>query len=201
MTDNVAMERLLERLLAANWDDDEAEERHAKSRARLANEFLRRMAVWGDALGVERGWPFLKLALTFDPSIEVEPLWLERLEAAVGHGLGVATKEVVTDMFRWVALDDRPEQRFPTLDDPYEPMVQLLERGGEFVTDKGTIELTYTAVFLRTRAERSVQPPFAIDPASLTAVDEAERARVADSRAKTPVKHAGAKAEHDVEER
>ncbi|TDW18951.1 hypothetical protein [Kribbella kalugense] len=86
---------------------------------------------WADALGVPGQWPFFDLAVMFDPSVENNPVWMERLEADSGHKLWTRSRQVVADMFRWASLGDRPKERFPEFDDPYEPMIQLLERGGE----------------------------------------------------------------------
>ncbi|MGW7683516.1 hypothetical protein ACWGID_22455 [Kribbella sp. NPDC054772] len=87
MTDTAACQRLLERLVAARWDDQEAEDLHQTSRGALASEFFRRKAVWANALGITQLWPLAEVALAFDPSLETDPVWLERLEAAVGHEL------------------------------------------------------------------------------------------------------------------
>ena len=108
LTDLVACQRLLARLAAAKWDDDEAEDRHAASRGRLAVEYLRRTAAWADALGVPTEWPFFDLAVVLDPSVETDPVWMDRLEADSGHKLWTLSREVVTDIFRWASLGDRP---------------------------------------------------------------------------------------------
>lgn len=185
-----ACERLLARLVAANWGDDEAEERHAASRRLLAQEYLRRMATWADALDVPSQWPFLDLAVVFDPSVETDPAWIERLEADSGHQLWMRSRQVVTDMFRWASLGDRPRGRFPEFDDPYEPMVQLFERGGDIWPGHGSIEFYAGSVPYRTISERLTQPPFPIDAATLNEVDEKERISLADSHARMAAKRA-----------
>lgn len=184
MTDTTACERLLARLVAANWDDDEAEDRHASSRGRLAVEYLRRMAVWADALGVPRQWPFFDLAKVFDPSVENDPVWMERLEADSGHKLWTRSRQVVADAFRWASLGDRPKERFPEFDDPYEPMIQLFERGGDIWPGHGSIEFYLGSVPYRSIAERLSQPPRPIDPATLDSLDEDYRIRAEESRAR-----------------
>jgi hypothetical protein len=183
VTDTAACERLLARLVAANWDDDEAEDRHAASRGRLAVEYLRRTAAWADALGVPTEWPFFDLAVVLDPSVETDPVWMERLEADSGHKPWTLSREVVTDMFRWASLGDRPKERFPEFDDPYEPMIQLLERGGEIWPGHGSIEFYLGSVPYRGIADRQSQPPLPIDAATLDALDEDYRIRAEESRA------------------
>ncbi|TDO66549.1 hypothetical protein EV651_104116 [Kribbella sp. VKM Ac-2571] len=190
MTDTEACERLLARLAAVRWDDHEAEERHAKSRGLLALEYLRRMAIWADALGVPRRWPFFDLAVVFEPSVETDPTWLQRLEAGVGRELGSLTEQVLTDMFRWASLGDHPKERFPDFDDPYEPMVQVFERGGEIYPGHGFIELLAAPVPYRRITERLTQPPFPIDRATLDEVDENERLRTEKSLTRQAAKRA-----------
>ncbi|WP_427884954.1 hypothetical protein ACQHIV_22505 [Kribbella sp. GL6] len=182
MTDRAACERLLARLKAARWDDDEAEKLHETSRRQLASEFFRRKAVWANALGVTERWPFADLALLVDPSVETDPVWLADLETAVGHKLQVMVRDVVTDMFRWVSLGDRPRERFPELDDPYEPMVQVFERGGEFWQGQSGIELPIAGVSYGGLEFRLGQEPIAIDASALAALDERDRIEVEKAR-------------------
>ena len=200
MTDLVACERLLARLAAAKWDDDEAEDRHVASRGRLAVEYLRRMAVWADALGLPGQWPFFDLAVVFDPSVENDPVWMERLEADSGHKLWTLSRKVVTDMFRWASLGDLPKERFPEFDDPYEPMIQLLERGGEIWPGHGSIEFYLGSVPYRGIADRLSQPPRPIDPATLDALDEDYRIRSEESRARAAAQRAAQSAQPPTRE-
>lgn len=183
MTDTAACERLLERLIAARWDDQEAEDLHQRSRGALAAEFFRRKAVWANALGITRLWPYADIALAFDPSLETDPVWLERLEAAVGHELAPLVRKVVTDMFGWASLGDRPRRRFPDFDDPYEPMVQVMELGGEFWQGQGGIELPIGMVAHGSLGERLAQAPIAIEAADLARLDEADRTELERARA------------------
>jgi hypothetical protein len=187
---DAACERLLERLVAANWEDEDAEDRHVRSRGRLAVEYLRRTAVWADALGVPQQWPFLDLAVAFDPSVEDDPVWMERLEAESGHKLWTRSRQVVGYAFRWASLGNRPKERFPDFDDPYEPMIQLLERGGEIWPGHGSIEFYLGSVPYRSIAERLSQPARPIDPATLDSLDEDYRVRAEESRARVAAERA-----------
>ncbi|MFD7154883.1 hypothetical protein ACFV9C_09805 [Kribbella sp. NPDC059898] len=195
MTDTAACERLLARLVEAGWDDEDAEDRHAASRGQLAVEYLRRMAVWADALGVPAQWPFFDLAVVFDPAVETDPVWVQRLESGSGHELWEMSRKIVPDMFRWAALGDRPQQRFPDLDDPYEPLIQLFERGGEIWPGHGSIEFYLSSVPYRGIADRLSQPPLPIDPATLDALDEAYRIKAEESVAEAAARRAQRAAE------
>ncbi|MFD7154707.1 hypothetical protein ACFV9C_08920 [Kribbella sp. NPDC059898] len=191
MTDRAACERLLARLKAARWDDDEAEKLHETSRRHLASEFFRRKAVWANSLGVTERWPFANLALLFDPSVETDPVWLEELETAVGHKLQLVVRDVVTDMFRWVSLGDRPRERFPELDDPYEPMVEVFERGGEFWQGQSGIELPIAGVTYGSLEFRLAQEPIPIDAEILATLDDKDRVQLEKSRARAAAERAG----------
>lgn len=190
MTDIAACERLLSRLVAANWDDDDAALHRAASRGLLAAEYLRRTAVWADALAVREKWPFFDLAVTFEPAVVSDPVWMQRLEAHIGHRLGTLSTKVTTDMFRWASLGAQPNERFPTFEDPYEPMVQLFERGGEIWPGHRELEFYAGSVPFRSIAERMTQPPFPIDAASLEEADEKERIRTEEALARRAAKRA-----------
>ncbi|HZX09072.1 hypothetical protein, partial [Kribbella sp.] len=178
-------ERLLARLVKAKWGDDEAEQRHETSRRQLASEFFRRKAVWANALGITERWPFSNIALAFDPSVETDPAWVERLEADSGHELdNPLVRKVVTDMFRWVSLGHRPYERFPEFDDPYEPMVQVFERGGEFWNGQAGIELPIAGVVYGSLGDRLAQAPIPIDAATLAELDEQDRIELERVRAR-----------------
>lgn len=172
MTDTAAAERMVERLLAVTWDD-EAAYAHQRSRGRLTREFLRRTAQWAQALGVPEQWPFGDLAGALDPEVAVEPALLAKLEidaATVGaypirpaHGAAIV---------RWAALGDLPRHRFPQLDDPYEPLLALFDRGGGYLQYNGFIELGYGAFPKLSAAERAELEPLPIDEATLNALDQ-----------------------------
>lgn len=91
--------------------------------------------------------------------------------------------KVVTDVFGWASLGDRTTERFPTFEDPYEPMVQLFERGGEIWPGHRKIEFYGGSLPFRGIADRLDQAPFEIDAVSLDEIDEEECIRAEQSRA------------------
>lgn len=172
MTDNVAAEGVLSRLLAVKWDDDEAAFEHQSSRGRLTQEYLRRAALWARALGAEDGWPFFDIAAGVEPGVRADPALVEQLIGNSGYALGHPTVRLVAEgALHWAALGDLPRQRFADLDDPYEPMLVLFERGGGFITANGFVELDYGAVPIRTLAERVAQEAKPIDTVTLDELD------------------------------
>ncbi|MEV0285213.1 MULTISPECIES: hypothetical protein [unclassified Kribbella] len=171
MTDTVAAERMVARLLAVQWDDD-AVYRHQRSRGLLIREFVRRTAQWAQALGAKEGWPFGDLARALDPEVSVDPALLAKLEIdAATAGINPIRPEHAAAIVRWAALGDLPRQRFPELDDPYEPLLALFDRGGGYSQANGFIEIGYGAFPKLSVAERAELEPLAIDPATLDALD------------------------------
>ena len=73
---------------------------------------------------------------------------------------------------RWAALGDLPGQQFPGLEDPYEPMLTLLERGGGFARGHGGIELGFGSMVIGSLTERAAQEPKPIDQTTLNQLDE-----------------------------
>ncbi|WP_433002940.1 hypothetical protein [Kribbella sp. CA-294648] len=171
MTDTVAAERMVDRLVAVEWDEAAARA-HRRSRGRLAREFLRRTAQWALAVGAEEGWPFSDLAGALDPELVVDPALLAKLEIdATTVGLFPVRPAHAAVIVRWAALGDLPRQRFPELDDPYEPLLSLLGRGGGYSVSKGFIELGSGSFPIRSLADRAALEPLPIDEATLDMAD------------------------------
>ena len=81
--------------------------------------------------------------------------------------------EIGAAIVRWAALGDLPRQRFPELDDPYEPMLALFDPAAvpTRLSHPGFIELGSGTFPIRSLAERAVLDPVPIDAASLDALD------------------------------
>jgi hypothetical protein len=172
VTGTAAAERMVDRLSAVRWDEAAAYE-HRRSRSRLTREFLRRTAQWAQAVGAEKGWPFSDLASALDPEVDVDLALLDRLEIDVtsGESFPIPAK-MGANIVRWAALGDLPRQRFPQLDDPYEPLLALFDRAGAYTVSNGSIELGYGSFPIKSVAERAEMEPRPIDEATLDALDE-----------------------------
>jgi hypothetical protein len=171
VTDTAAAERMVERLVAVKYDDDAAYD-HRRSRARLTREFLRRTAQWALTVGAREGWPFSDLAAAVDPTVTVDQELLGRLEVDPSSGDAFPIRpEMAAILVRWAALGDEPRQRFPNLDDPYEPLLALFERGGGYSLANGFIELGYGSFAIQSPEERAGLEPMPIDAASLDQLD------------------------------
>ncbi|GAB2615624.1 hypothetical protein [Kribbella endophytica] len=170
-SDTAAAERVTERLLAVTWDDDAAY-RQQSSRFRLTREFLRRTAQWAQALGAEDEWPYGDLAVRLDPTVEIDPVLAEKLRFdPATAGPFPVPESMRLAIVRWATLGELPRQRFPELDDPYEPLLALFERGGAYTIGPGEVDLGYGAYPLRNLADRAGLEPMPIDEATLDALD------------------------------
>ncbi|MFI7065462.1 hypothetical protein ACIBL3_31005 [Kribbella sp. NPDC050124] len=171
VTDMAAAERMAERLLAVKWDGEAAFAQQL-SRARLTGEFLRRSARWALAVGAEESWPFGDLAGAVDPEVAVDPALLARLEPDESSADPYPVRtDIATAIVRWAALGDLPRQRFPELEDPYEPLLALFDRGGGYALGPGQIELGGIAFPIRSVTVRAELRPEPIDAESLDALD------------------------------
>lgn len=172
MSDAAAAERMVDRLVAVTWDEEVAYA-YRESRGRLAGQFLRRTALWIQALGSESASPFADLATALDPAVSVDPKQLARMEIAPATcGMYPIRPETGANIARWAALGDLPRQRFPHLDDPYEPLLTMYDRGGGCMPYNGFLELGYGAYPIRSVADRAALDSLPIDEASLNALDE-----------------------------
>jgi hypothetical protein len=171
--------RMLARLQALNWHDEDDFE-YRKSRSGLMREYLRRAAWWAQELHVTDEWPFFDIAAHIAPSVHISPSDVEELEGLEKGNLGSGpVKTSVYAAVRWATMLDTPGVDLPALDDPFEPLVMMYERGGGFVTEKGFIELNLASVRIRGwRDHLSSDQIIPLDPAVLDQLDEAERRKL-----------------------
>lgn len=140
------------------------------SHAALVREYLRRMALWAEALRCEGEWPFFDVAAVIeggrttgaiDPDLQFAPL----------PGLGGAFRAALAAAVHFAEIAERPEARMHGLPDPYEPLIRLFERGGTMATEHGMI-YTGTVGFPRKPFQPATGPALvAFDDATLDALD------------------------------
>ncbi len=158
--------RMAGRLASVDWDGDME---RARSRVALMGEFLRRSALWADALGGSR-WPFFDVASLVDPSVRADDDLVARARG------GTALQDaVVADTVAWAlhfaALRDAGVI-LPELPDPFEPLVVMYERGGGFSRHTGLfVQVDVANSPIGDRADRAARQPLVMDPAELDALD------------------------------
>lgn len=171
MTPDEAVHAMADRLSAIDW-----ERRGDKtwSKAALLKEYFRRAAQWAAAYDCDTSVPFYDIAACVDPSVRagqdaVHDV-LERVEAG---GRNVA--RIAPVILHWAALRATPGVDLPgELEDPFEPLILLFERGGGFHTENGEVDLEWKSVRMAGWRDRADDPPMAGFAAD--ALDEIDRA-------------------------
>ncbi|MEU8002760.1 hypothetical protein AB0B66_16520 [Catellatospora sp. NPDC049111] len=172
--------RLVGRLDGVVWDESLD---HNGSRIRLMQEYLRRSALWARALGCTDHWPFFDIASFVDPSARVD----EQTALAVRRRMGAGGARPLDAMIVRYILDFSVLESWPDgLPDPFEPLLQVYERGGPFDREAGRVYIGSAVGILEGTWEKYIaRPPLGeLGPAALDALDEAwsarrERARLA----------------------
>ena len=128
--------RTADRIKALTWTYREKE---TELRVRLMTDFLRRSALWAKAFAAPT-WPFPDLAAAVDSDVRVpEDVLAQALETVPEHPSVV--RMVLTNALHFAALQDARAD-LPDLPDPYEPLLEMLERGEGFGVDgTGRIEV------------------------------------------------------------
>ncbi|MFF4650880.1 hypothetical protein [Streptomyces sp. NPDC001380] len=163
---------MAERLFAIEWADTEAAFVHDWSRVLLMREYLRRAALWVQAYGIDDSWPFFDLAAHIDPTVRAAPELVARMEEALDGRVGLPLAyNSCFHATHWAALQDARE--LPALDDPFEPLITLFERGGGFGTENRSADFTLAMVPFRTWEHHvASEPVVTLDPAVLDRLDQ-----------------------------
>jgi hypothetical protein len=164
---------LMKRILAVAWTDSNAADEHAASRSRLMREYLRRAALWADALGGPESWPVFDVAARVDPSVRADAEVVKQLDEFLeDHVPGTTTRAACRAALHWAALRDASQTPLVDLDDPFEPLIMLFERGGGFFVEKGVIDFLFIPVRVgRWQDHVSAEPIVQLDPVALDALD------------------------------
>ena len=165
--------RTAERLLAVDWSGDLGWD-HVRSRVQLMREYLRRAALWAEAVDCTDRWPFFDIAACVDPSVRADGVLEDRLSKNFERNpVWPDVKDTSIWALRWAALRAAPGSKLPDLEDPFEPLILLYERGGGFNTAHGRIEINLVALPPRDWSEHlSSQPVVALDRSTLDKLDD-----------------------------
>ncbi|WP_405365627.1 hypothetical protein [Kitasatospora sp. NBC_00039] len=169
---------VLDRLQAAPWGDWDLAYSHARSRAHLMSEYLRRSACWANAFGAEKLWPFFDIGQHIDPTVRAAPDVMAELDEFVDSTIGRRTlEETCRGAVHWPAFCRETTVDVPNLPDPYEPLLLMFERGGGFYVEE-MIELDGIAIPLRRLSDYlSSAPAVTLDLTTLDALDAVDTAR------------------------
>ncbi|UQU67764.1 hypothetical protein COUCH_16450 [Couchioplanes caeruleus] len=157
MTPDEAVQAMADRLRAVDY---ERRGDKAWSKAALLREYFRRAARWADAYDCDTRSPFFDIAQCVDPSVRADQTVIDSLVRDVSSGTRNAITRVAPFILHWAALRAAPAVTVPPeLEDPFEPLILLFERGGGFHTENGEVNLEYLAAPLRGWRERAGTPP------------------------------------------
>lgn len=157
---------LAHRLRSVDWAGDFS---RTRSRVKLMQEYLRRASWWAQRLDRTPEWPFFDIAEAVDPAVRADP----ELVARTTEGLGWYAKRVVAWALHFAELRTLAPQKLPDLDDPFEPLIVLFERGGDFTTANGRIEVDLAQLPPKSWVDYRIAEPFVApdDAAALDALD------------------------------
>jgi hypothetical protein len=167
---------ILARLSAVDWDEVALDRRW--SRVALMREYLRRAALWARELDAEGAWPFFDIAALIAPGLEPPRELAEELETLLYERVGWPTVQTCCRAaLRWAALLDSGRPIPVGLPDPYEPLLLVFERGGEFYIEHVFIELDGASIMQKPMAYYVSDEPVlaSLDPDYLDELDASER--------------------------
>lgn len=167
--------RLATRLEAVVWRENYD---HAYSRMRLMREYLRRSALWARALGVPEDWPFFDIAEVVDPAVQLDPNFAERFEQGL---MERGAREQHREYCLWALRFSELGSVRQDLPDPFEPLVQVYERGGVFGMEAGTINFVHGLIVSRRSIDEYLKPDLHYDLSdeALARIDAKWQAEVA----------------------
>ena len=120
----------LERIKLINWEPNDL---RAASHIALLKEYLRRASLWAKALDCADQWPFFDVAAQIDPSLRCDEAKVEALERHLAPFAVSRTVRRLCEWFvHWAVVKHSPKVTQMALPDPYEPLILLYERGGDF---------------------------------------------------------------------
>ncbi|MEV6306752.1 hypothetical protein AB0M02_45655 [Actinoplanes sp. NPDC051861] len=160
MTPDEAVRGMAARLCVIRW---ERQGDKAWSKAALLKEYFRRAAQWSDEYGCDSRSPFFDIAACVAPAVRADQSVVDNLleRIAAGRG-GWNVKQVAPYILHWAALSATPGAGLPpALDDPFEPLIVMFERGGGFHTENGEVNLEWKSVRLSGWRDRAGDPPMA----------------------------------------
>lgn len=165
----------LSRLLAVDWEVHFMTSLgYARSRARLMSEYLRRAAWWVQELDGTSKWPFFDIVGRWAPEVHTLPELAEQLETLIHSSVGWQGGACRAAL-RWAAMLDAGISLPPHLEDPFEPLLLMFERGGGYTACGGFIDLGGSSVLQKTwRHHLSTEPVVSLDQATLDALDQPE---------------------------
>ncbi|HET6480417.1 MAG TPA: hypothetical protein VFG35_10320 [Actinoplanes sp.] len=171
MTPDEAVQEMAERLSAIDW---ERRGDQAWSKAALVKEYFRRAARWAATYGCDSPVPFFDIAACVDSAVRADQRVVDDVLEKVDAG-GRNVARIVPFILQWAALSASAGIEIPAdLQDPFEPLLLLFERGGGFHIENGEVNLEWKSVRMAGWRDRADDPPIASFATDV--LDEIDRA-------------------------
>jgi len=127
---NNSVDRTIERIKAINWAPNDY---RAASHIALLKEYLRCASLWAKTLDCTDKWPLFDVAAQINPSLRADETQVEALKRHLAPFAVSRTIRQLCEWFvHWAVVQHSPEVTKMALPDPYEPLILLYERGGDF---------------------------------------------------------------------
>jgi hypothetical protein len=135
MIQDNSVDRTIERIKAITW---ELKDFRVASHIALFKEYLRRASLWAKALNCTDKWPLFDVAAQIDPSLRFDEAKVEALRRHLKPFVLSGTIKQTCEWFvHWAVVKNSPEVAKIALPDPYDPLILLYERGGDFSFEQG----------------------------------------------------------------
>ncbi|MFG2286540.1 hypothetical protein ACGFOU_10835 [Streptomyces sp. NPDC048595] len=139
------------------------------SRVALMREFMRRSALWAQETRYGE-WPFFDIAGHIDPAARIDADIVSVISGKIGLHQPVIIETIEWALNFAVLSDIRTD--LADLPSPFEPLVQMYERGGTFNLDAaGHIEVDTAAIPKGSIEQALERVPLDLDERSLNALD------------------------------
>jgi hypothetical protein len=143
------VEEMYQRILSIPLDGDAFKDEHLY----LMLEYMRRVALWQQALKCAEARPFFDIADQIDPSIRVDSEMVNVLHGRFKQGVWVG--RIGEWALHFAALQDAAKVQHFDLPVPYEPLIVLFEEGGTFTITHEGVLLNGTTMRLSGWTERA----------------------------------------------
>ncbi len=136
----------------------------------LVFEYLRRMALWADALQLADSGPFFDLAIRVSPATTLPSL--STALDAIGTAHNPLHRAICGWYLHWTVIADLTVVRRVSLPAPYEPLIRLYERNGSFRRADVFIDVGVVGIPVSRWRSYAQRPPLRdLDDTTLDALD------------------------------
>ncbi|ATB28484.1 hypothetical protein [Melittangium boletus] len=170
---NAHVTAVAKRIKAINWAGSFDK---TPSRVALLREYLRRASWWAEAVKSAE-WPFFDIAAGLNPAVRADPTQVQAIEAHLSVKLqGLLVVRTCVRALHFAALLDagaKLPRVPPSVEQPFEPLLMMFERGGGFrLGGSGLIEVDTAGVPKGTaQSHHTDKPVVTLEPAALDALD------------------------------